>query len=67
MESVFSSIKEFMQTIFGVYSPVTYTDSLGNVIVPSGLAGVDIPYLLSVCLFGLVVYSLFRLLGGFLK
>lgn len=64
MEVVYNTILDFMQAIFGVYNPVGYTDASGNFIVASGFAGVDWPYILSVCLFSLVVYCLFKLLGG---
>ena len=64
MEIAYNSIASFMQSLFGVYSPVGYEDATGTFIVASGFAGVDWPYILGVCLFCLIVYCLFRLLGG---
>ena len=66
MEVVYGTLAQFMQALFGVYNPVGYEDASGTFIVASGFAGVDWPYVLSVVLFLLVVYSLFRLLGGFI-
>lgn len=64
MEIIYNSITEFMQAIFGNYNPITYTDSAGVEIIPSGLSGVDWQYVLGVVLFCVIVYSLLRILGG---
>lgn len=66
MEVVYNTLAEFMQAVFGVYHPIGYEDASGNFIVASGFAGVDWPYILSVFLFCLIVYCLFRLIGGLL-
>lgn len=63
MEIVYSSIRDLFRALFGVYSPVSYTLADGTSVVPAGAAGVDFEYVLSVCIFALVVYCLFRLLG----
>ncbi len=63
-----------MEDIFGAYTPLTYqvttvsggTTTVTTEIVP-GLAGVDWPYLGGVCLFGVMLYCLYRLIGGVLK
>lgn len=63
MNETFMALRDFMHTFFGPYVPISYTDATGTNVVPAGLAGVDLEYVLSVCVFSLVVYSLFRLLG----
>ena len=60
-------MKTIIETIFGVYSPVTYIDENGISIVASGLAGVDWIFITGVLLFAIVLYSFFRLLGVFFK
>lgn len=63
--------------IFGQYNPVTYTETvevwdevnqtfltIQNDIIPSGLSGVDWPWLAGVVLFAITLYSFFRLIGG---
>lgn len=60
-----------VSSIFGVYTPRTYTTSTyidgemvtGMEIVP-GLAGLDWPWLCGAALFGIMLFCLFRLLGG---
>ena len=65
-------MRDLMQSIFGVYQPVSYgvLDTEGNLLytaVADGAAGVDWPYVGSVLLFALVLYSFFRLLGVIFK
>lgn len=63
-----------VSSIFGVYTPRTYTTSTyiggevvtGMEIVP-GLAGLDWPWLCGAVLFGIMLFCLFRLLGGIWK
>lgn len=52
----------FMQSLLGVYTPVV--DSSGS--IPAGLAGCDWPYIFRALVFCIVLYSLFRTLGGML-
>ena len=52
-------MKELIVSIFGVYEPVATTVQ----VVASGLAGVDWPWVAGVLLFGIVLYSFFRLVG----
>ena len=66
MEIAYNTLSEFMYALFGEYNPIGYEDASGSFIVAPGLAGVDWPYILSVCMFLLVVYCLFRLLWGVL-
>lgn len=56
-------MRELIISIFGTYTPVT--DAAGAPL--QGMAGVDWPYLAGVALFGLVLYSFFRLLGVVFK
>lgn len=67
-------MKDLILTIFGAYEPVTTTaayvvpgaegSTLEEVqVIASGLAGVDWPWVAGVLLFGIVLYSLLRLVG----
>lgn len=56
-------MRDLIISIFGAYIPVT--DAAGTPL--QGVAGVDWPYLTGVALFGLVLYSFFRLLGVVFK
>lgn len=55
-------MKNLMFAMFGNYTAVTYMIGEDEVI-PSGLSGVDFPYVLGVLLFALVTYCVFRILG----
>lgn len=67
MAPVYSSIRDLLVALFGTYTPVFYTDTSGVDIIPAGFAGVDMEYIASVCLFALVLWCLFRLLGLFFQ
>lgn len=67
MEIIYSNIHNLFVALFGNYNPVSYTDGLGNIVVPSGAAGVNFEYVLSVLIFFLVVFEMFRLLGLFIS
>lgn len=60
-------IKSLLEQVFGVYTPISYTDANSIDIIPDGLAGVDIPYVLGALLFGLTFYCFMRLLGAVIK
>ena len=65
-------MRDLIEAIFGVYTPVTYDvlDAEGAVLyiaVADGAAGVDWTYVGGVFLFALVLYSFFRLLGVVFK
>ena len=72
-------MKDLIISLFGEYQPVTYlqyftyTTAEGEVlldwneVVAHGLAGVDWPWIAGVFLFGIVLYSFFRLLGVLFK
>lgn len=60
-------MKDLIISIFGTYEPVTYTQIIGEeelVYIPDGFAGVDMPYVLGVLGFFLVLYCFLRLIGG---
>lgn len=69
------TLPDFLRAMFGAYTPktqtvTTYFDGqpldVSTEYVP-GLAGLDVEWIASVALFGMVVYCLFRLLGGIVK
>lgn len=65
-------MKTLMETIFGVYQPVmtAFYDSSGNYvgdIVASGFSGVDWEYILGVCLFGVVLYCVLRMIEAVIR
>lgn len=69
------TLPSFLRAMFGAYTPktqtvTTYFDGqpldVSTEYVP-GLAGLDVEWIASVALFGMVVYCLFRLLGGVVK
>ena len=63
MHPVYSSLKAFMDILLGTYTPNTYVDN-GVTIIASGCAGVDWCYIVRAVAFLLVLYSVFRLVGG---
>lgn len=70
-----SPLSEAVTALFGTYTPRTQTVTQhledGSVVtyqeVIPGLAGLDWSWLASVGLFALVLFSLLRMIGGFLK
>lgn len=71
-----STIREWLASILGEYTPVTYTVRLisadgtasgSYTEVASGLAGVDWEYLATAALLLIAVWSVFRLLGVLLQ
>lgn len=71
-------MKDLIVRIFGEYQPVVTEELVPYVVdgiteyelvevVASGAAGVDWAWVAGVVLFGIVLYSLFRLLGVFFK
>lgn len=65
------TMMQLVEAIFGVYTPVTYTDYIYmsgayqtvEKVAP-GLAGVDWPWVAGVWLFVTVLYSFLRILGS---
>lgn len=69
-------MKTLVETIFGIYTPVLTTVPVSSAAdgsvqlvetVASGVAGVDWPWVAGVFLFGIVLYSFFRLVGVLLR
>ena len=63
-------MRELMQSIFGVYTPVSVTETVGgveSVRFLNGVAGVDWEYIGGVFLFAVCMYCLLRILGGVMK
>lgn len=56
---------EFLSGLLGPYIPITYNLE-GNSVIPSGLAGVDWPYIIRAVVFIVVLWSILRILGGML-
>lgn len=56
----------WIQNVFGVYTPITYTEN-GIDIIPAGCAGVNWEYIAGVAVFITVVVCIFKLLGSLFK
>lgn len=65
-------MRSFIDSLLGTYVPQTYehfvtltdgTQGLENVI-PDGLAGVDWSYIIAGLVFVILIYSIFRTIGG---
>lgn len=65
MAPVYQTLVDLLRSLFGPYTPISYVDSSGASVIPSGFAGVNVEYVAQLALFGLVVWCLFRLLGLF--
>lgn len=50
----------FLNNLLGPYVPVVNPDGT----IAAGLAGVDFPFVFRALIFSIVVYSVFRVLGG---
>lgn len=70
-------MKALIISLFGAYSAPSDTiieyvwnpaledfEIVTNFITPSGLAGLDWPWIIGVSLFGLTLYSVLRIIGG---
>lgn len=57
-----SNFTSTWETLFGVYSPISITDALGNVSYMT-----DWGYVMRVAFFIIVTYCILKLLGGVLK
>lgn len=62
MEPVYNTLKQFFDILLGEYVPVSYMYG-EDTIIPSGMAGMDWPYIVRAVAFLLVFYCIFRLLG----
>lgn len=61
------TLKALMISLFGVYTPTTYTNADSIDVIPNGLAGLDIVWIAGFLLFALTFYCIMRLLGGVLS
>lgn len=52
----------WLQSVFGVYTPVTYTEN-GVDVVASGMAGVDWQYLCGIAVFLVITVCVFKTIG----
>lgn len=74
-----STIRAWLASILGAYTPITYTLTttyndpdygvmqIANSVVADGVAGVDWEYVFTALLLLVVIYSVFRLLGVLLQ
>lgn len=60
-------MKRLLIELFGSYVPITYTNAEGLEIIPNGLSGVDIPYVLGVLLFGITLWQFLSLARGLIN
>lgn len=60
-------MRDIIISLFGTYTPVTYSDGNNVAVIPNGLAGVDWPWLGGLLLFALTLYCVLRILGGAFK
>lgn len=58
---------DWLFSVFGTYTPITYTDSSGVDVIPAGFAGVDWQYLAGVAVFLVVTVCIFKLLATLFK
>lgn len=64
MDVVYTTIKDFLDTILGNYNPMVAVLPDGTVVPLSGFAGVDYPYIIRSAVFLLTMYALFKIIGG---
>lgn len=55
-------LRDLLVNLIGEYSPPVYYDAVSDLeVIPSGMAGVDWPWVLSAVLLIFVIYSVFRI------
>lgn len=64
MNVVYTTIKDFLDSILGTYTPMFYTDSSGAVVHLTGIGSVDYPYLIRACVFLVTMYCVYKIIGG---
>lgn len=70
MSEIGTQMRVILTNLFGLYEPIMTTEMVEGVpveVVASGVAGVDWVWIAGVVLFGVILYSLFRLIGVLLK
>lgn len=60
-------MKSLILSLFGTYVPTTYLNAEGIEIIPNGVSGLDIPYLLGVLLFAICLWQVLACLRGFVN
>lgn len=60
-------MKTIIYNLFGAYVPVSYILDDGSEIIPDGLAGCDVPYILGVILFGIFLYQILAVVRGMIN
>ena len=60
-------MRDLILSLFGTYTPVTFTDVDCVDVIPAGLAGVDWVWIGGLFLFSITLYCVFRILGGWFK
>lgn len=64
MDVVYTTIKDFLDSILGEYIPMVTTLPDGTVIPLDGFAGVDYPYLVRAAVFLVTMYATYKIIGG---
>lgn len=64
MNVVYTTIKDFLDTILGTYAPMVATLPDGTIVPLDGFAGVDYPYLIRACVFLITIYCVYKIIGG---
>ena len=64
MNVVYTTIKDFLDTILGTYVPMVTTLPDGNIVPLDGFAGVDYPYLIRAGVFLITIYCVYKIIGG---
>lgn len=64
MNVVYTTIKDFLDSILGNYNPMVTVLPDGSVVPLGGFAGVDYPYLVRSAVFLITIYAVYRIIGG---
>ena len=64
MDVVYTTIKDFLDSILGTYIPMVATLPDGSIVPLGGVAGVDYPYLIRAAVFLLTMYAVYKIIGG---
>lgn len=79
MNQVISTVRAWIESVLGTYTPITYqakqivaldqggSSTVSYNVIPAGLAGVDWAYIATAAILLCVIYSVFRLLGVLLQ
>lgn len=64
MDVVYTTIKDFLDSILGTYIPMVASMPDGSIVPLGGVAGVDYPYLIRAAVFLLTMYAVYKIIGG---